>query len=116
MRGGGLYACGFAVTFLFLELGSFIEDAKNIGLLFDGHIVEFVVDFFLDSFRNTMNAFIWPVHVISYAQPYGIIALGVAYLLFPVTLKKPIEMWLFGADGPPPKESKVKAKDKKKNS
>ena len=95
MRGGGLYACGFAVTFAVLEAGSFIEDFKEIGLLLDGQVVEFILNFIIDSFQNTVQAFMWPVFVVQLAQPWGAIGLGLAFLLFPVYLKKPIEAWLF---------------------
>ena len=95
VRGGGLYACGFAVTFTILEAGSFIEDFKEIGLLLDGQVVAFILNFIIDSFQNTVQAFMWPVVVVQLAQPWGAIGLGVAFLLFPVYLKKPIEAWLF---------------------
>lgn len=95
VRGGGLYACGFAVTFLWLEAGSVIEDFKQIHLLFDGHIIQFIVDFFVDSFKNTVAALIWPAHIAQFWPPFGAIGLGVGFFLFPITLKKPIEAWLF---------------------
>jgi len=98
VRGGGLYACGFAVTFTVLEAGSFIEDFKEIGLLLDGQVIAFILNFIVDSLQNTVQAFMWPVFVIQFAQPWGAIGLGVVFLLFPVYLKKPIEAWLFSDD------------------
>ena len=95
MRGGGLYACGFAATFIVLEIRSFAQDLKEIGLLFDGEIVEFFANFVVDSFRNTINAFIWPAEIVQLAPPWGAIGLGIAFVTFTKFLKKPIEKWLF---------------------
>lgn len=111
VRGGGLYACGFAVTFLYLEMGSIVEDFKQIGLLFDGQVFSFVFEFFVDSFKNTISALIWPAHVAQYAPPYGPVALGLAFVLFPMFLKKPIEHWLF--EGEPAPDLKAERKEKK---
>lgn len=99
MRGGGLYACGFAISFAIYELGSIVEDFKEIGLLFDGQVIQFFVNFIVDSFKNTIKAFMWPVEIVQMSQPWGAIGLGAAFVLFPKTLKKPIERWLF-ADAP----------------
>ena len=98
MRGGGLYACGFALTFVVLEAGSIIEDFKQIGLLFDGQVISFFLNFIIDSFQNTLQAFIWPATIAQYAPPFGAIGLGLAFLLFPVLVKKHVEAWLFSDD------------------
>ncbi len=96
VRGGGLYACGFALTFVILEIGSLADDVLGIGAIFSGQAIEFVINFMIDSLMNTMKAFAWPVYAVQYAPPWGAVGLGVAYWLFPTTLKKPIERWLFG--------------------
>ena len=95
VRGGGLYACGFAATFLWLEAGSFIEDFKQIHLLFDGEVIGFILNFIIDSFQNTIAAFIWPLEIIELAPPFGAIGLGLAFWLFPTYLKPHVEAWLF---------------------
>lgn len=95
VRGGGLYACGFALTFLVLEIGSLADDVLGIGAIFTGQAIEFLLNFLLDSLTNTIKAFMWPISVVQYAPPWGAIGLGVAYWLFPTTLKPPIERWLF---------------------
>jgi len=95
VRGGGLYACGFALTFVVLEIGSLADDVLGIGAIFTGHAIEFVVNFLKDSFTNTMQAFAWPYFVVQYAPPWGALGLGIAFWLFPTTLKKPIERWMF---------------------
>jgi hypothetical protein len=98
VRGGGLYACGFAVTFLWLEAGSFIEDFKQIHLLFDGEVFDFIFNFIVDSLQNTLQAFIWPVNIVEMAPPFGAIGLGLAFWLFPIYAKKHIDDWLFDAE------------------
>jgi hypothetical protein len=98
IRGGGLYACGFAVTFVVLEAGSVVEDFKEIGLLFDGEIIAFALNFVIDSFKNTIAAFMWPVTIVNTAPPFGAIGLGAAFWLFPIYAKKHIEAWLFSDD------------------
>jgi hypothetical protein len=100
VRGGGLYACGFAVTFLWLEAGSFIDDFKQIHLLFEGRAIDFVLNFIIDSFKNTIAAFMWPVKIVTAFQPFGAIALGLAFWLFPIYVKPHVEKWMF--DGEPP--------------
>ncbi len=64
-------------------------------MLFDGEIIAFFLNFVVDSFRNTMQAFAWPVFIVQLAQPWGAIGLGLAYFLFPKYAKKHIEAWLF---------------------
>ena len=95
IRGGGLYACGFAITFIVLEVGSLADDVLGIGAIFNGQAIDFIVDFIVDSYSNTISAFIWPVSVIQWAPPFGAITLGVAFIGFSTYLKPPIERWLF---------------------
>lgn len=94
MRGGGLYAFGFAVCFVILEVGSLGDDLADIGSLFNGQAIEFVVQFFIDSFTNTIKSFAWPVYVLQFAPPWGAIGLGLAFLFFAKVLQQPVEQWL----------------------
>jgi hypothetical protein len=101
VRGGGLYAFGFAISFAIYEIRMLIDDfseGSDFGALFDGQIISFVVDFFLDSLMNTVQAFMWPLEMLEIAPPFGAIALGLAFIAFPKLLKKPIEGWLFGGE------------------
>jgi hypothetical protein len=98
VRGGGLYACGFAVTFAVLEVRSFFDDVRQIGLLFDGQVISFVVNFFVDSFMNTVSAFAWPATVVQISPPWGAVGLGLAFIAFPIYIKKHIETWLFSGE------------------
>jgi hypothetical protein len=99
LRGGGLYACGFAISFVILEIGSLADDVLGIGAVFSGQAIEFAISFIIDSFKNTLASFMWPVYVVQLAPPWGAIGLGVAFFGFSSYLKKPIEGWLF-ADVP----------------
>jgi len=67
-------------------------------LLFNGEIIAFFLNFVIDSLQNTVQAFMWPVKVVQFAQPWGAIGLGVAFILFPKYVKKHIETWLFSDD------------------
>ena len=106
VRGGGLYACGFAATFIIFEIGSLGEDIANAGALLTGGAIGFVIDIIIDSFMNTIAALIWPVYVIQWAPPWGAIGLGLVYLGFANYLKKPITDWLFEGEPEPAKDPK----------
>lgn len=100
VRGGGLYACGFALAFLYFEIGSLQEDIAQIGGIFNGQLISFLIDFIIDSFTNTIRAFGWPVYVVQTAPPLGAIGLGLAFALFPKYVKPRLTQWLF-PDGEP---------------
>lgn len=63
-------------------------------MLFDGQVIDFVINLIVDSFRNTLSAFIWPVHIVQFSPPWGAIGLGLAFAGFSMFLQKPIEKWL----------------------
>lgn len=107
VRGGGLYAVGYIVSFLWFEIGSLAGDIAGVFELGNGHIIQFIVGIVVDSFRNMALAFMWPYYIVQWSPVYGGIALGVAFALFPRYLKKPIERYLF--DGEPETEAPKKA-------
>lgn len=82
------------MTFVVLEAGSIVEDFKEVGLLFEGEVIQFILNFIIDSFKNTVQAFIWPATVAQLAPPLGAIAMGLAFWLFPIYVKKHIEDWM----------------------
>ena len=53
------------------------------------------MSFIIDSFQNTIQAFMWPVTIVQMAEPWGAIGLGAAFLLFPRYVKKHVEAWMF---------------------
>jgi len=97
IRGGGLYACGYAATFLVLEIRSLAGDvfeAEGVVAFFTEQLFETLFRFLGESLSNMLQAFMWPVHVIAYRPPGGAIGLGLAFLFFDLVLRKPIERWL----------------------
>jgi len=100
-RGGGLYACGFVVTFIYLEtkmLVSDIAEAESVGGFFTEQATEMVFRYVGESIQNTVQAFIWPVKVIQIDPEWGIAVLVAAFFLFDRFLKAKIEGWLFDND------------------
>ena len=100
-RGGGLYACGFVVTFVYLEtkmLVSDIAEAESVGGFFTEQAAEMVFRYVGESIQNTVQAFIWPVKVIQIDPEWGIAVLVAAFFLFDRFLKAKIEEWLFDRD------------------
>jgi len=97
-RGGGLYACGFVLTFVYLEASMLIGEimaATGFVDFFTEQLVELPLRFLGESFKNMIQAFIWPVEIITYSPPWGIAILAAMYLLFTYLIKEPLEQWLF---------------------
>ncbi len=97
-RGGGLYACGFVLTFVYLEASMVIGEimaATGFVDFFTEQLVELPLRFLGESFKNMIQAFIWPVEIITYSPPWGIAILAAMYLLFTYLIKEPLEQWLF---------------------
>lgn len=102
VRGGGLYALGFAATFLYLEASQLVLDDiptfLTLGSYEPAVLISFMVDFLIDTLMNTISAFIWPVYILQWWPPVGGIALIIAFILFPKYLKPHIEQWLLRDD------------------
>lgn len=108
VRGGGLYACGYAVTFAYMEVKMFVNDvlqSDSFVSFIVSEVMEIVMHFAVDSIVNMVKAFMWPVYIVQLHPPYGAIGLAAAFVLFPMFLKKPITRWLF-PDGVEPDEEK----------
>ena len=104
-RGGGLYACGFVVTFVYLEIRMVILDifaAESVSGFFTEQASELVFKYIGQSLQNTISAFMWPVYVIEFQSPWGVGILVAMFVLFPMFVKEPLEHWLFH-DDPEPK-------------
>jgi hypothetical protein len=103
VRGGGLYALGYALTFAWLEMASLVTSVSGasslIGFLRE-ELIEFLFRCLGDSLVNLIEALIWPVFVIGFNPPWGALALGAAFALFPYTLKPLVERWLFADEAP----------------
>lgn len=97
-RGGGLYACGFVITFIWLEIRTVVAEfaaADGIGAFLSEQLFEILVRVTVQSIQNTVMAFLWPVWVIERFGLFGIAALVVLYFLFPRLIKEPLNRWLF---------------------
>lgn len=104
-RGGGFYASGFVVTFVWLEFRTLLGEivaSDGIGSFFSEQLLEFLLRFSLQSLGNTLQALIWPVLVVARWEAWGVAALLAGALLFGRLLKAPLTDWLF--DGEPPED------------
>ncbi len=103
VRGGGLYALGYAVTFVILEIKAIFGDiveAESVREFFSSQLFEFAFRFMSESMINFGLAFAWPMFVVQQAPVAGGIALGLAFILFPKYGKPTLERWLFGDEKP----------------
>ncbi len=97
-RGGGLYACGFILTFAYLEASMLIGEimaATGFVDFFTEQLVELPFRFLTESFKNLLAAFLWPIPLVEFSPPWGIAVLGAMYLTFNYLIKEPLEQWLF---------------------
>ncbi len=104
VRGGGTYALGYAVTFVYFEIDSITSEvagAESVAQFMRSELIEFVFRFLSDSMINFVKALAWPVYLIETAPPWGLIVLVASFILVPRFLKKPIESWLFDGDTRP---------------
>lgn len=97
-RGGGLYAVGFIVSFVYLEIVDVLFD--DVPQIFQtdwlsGEAIGFGVDFMIDTLTNMISAFLWPVYMIQWEAPVGLVLLAALYFLFPRLVQKPVEHWMF---------------------
>jgi hypothetical protein len=100
-RGGGLYACGYVLTFIWLEIQMFVGDilsAESISGFFGEQIFEIFFRYLGESLRNMISAFMWPVYIIEISPPYGVVILVAMFIAFPRWIKQPLERWLFHDD------------------
>ncbi len=98
LRGGGLYAVGWAAAFIYLEVTTVLGEiagADGFVDFFTNQIIEFLFRFMSDSIANMIQAFMWPVYIVSWQPPVGAIALGLAYIVFAKFIKQHITAWLF---------------------
>ncbi len=100
-RGGGLYAFGFVLTFVYLEASMLIGEimaATGFVDFFTEQLIELPFRFLTESLSNLIQAFIWPVPILEISPPWGVAILAAIYLLFTRLIKEPLEHWLFHDD------------------
>jgi hypothetical protein len=100
-RGGGLYACGYVLTFIWLEIWMLVDDilaAESISGFFGEQIFEILFRYLGESLQNMIAAFMWPVYIIEISPPWGLGILVAMFVAFPRWIKQPLEQWLFHDD------------------
>lgn len=100
-RGGGLYAVGFVISFVILEVQSFFEgfqSSSGIGGLLGEQLLHLLLRFTLDSLGNTIQSLLWPLILINWSAIYGSILLVAGFFVFDRYIKKRLEVLLFGSD------------------
>jgi hypothetical protein len=100
-RGGGLYACGYAITFVYLEARTILSElfeAEGIVDFLTNQLFELIFRFLGESLMNMVQAFMWPVEIVQFWPPFGAIALGLAFVSFDKYLRKPVERWLLNPE------------------
>jgi len=102
-RGGGLYACGFVLTFVYLEVSMLFGEiiaATGFVDFFTEQLLELPLRFLTESLSNLVAAFLWPVPLLEFRPPLGVGILAVIYVLFTYLIKEPLEKWLFHDEEP----------------
>lgn len=107
-RGGGFYAIGFVVTFVWLEIRTIATEigaSDGLGSFLAEELLEFLFRFSLQSIGNTVQALLWPLLAIDRYEAWGLAVLGAGYLLFDALLKEPLTAWLFDDDETPQRDT-----------
>lgn len=111
--GGGFYGLGYLINFLWLEvqlLSSEVAEAEGVFDFVSSQLFERITRFAIDSFTNSIKAFLWPVKLISAYELWGIGILVVGSVLYTQFIHKAVVNFL-GID--PEAEKKQKQADKK---
>lgn len=106
-RGGGFYACGFVVTFVWLEARMLLDDivsAESVGAFFGEQLFEMLFRFLSESFINSFRALLWPLYFVRDGEPGRLALLLILFLVFRYFARARLERWLFDDEGPERKE------------
>jgi hypothetical protein len=104
-RGGGFYACGFVVTFIFLEIRLLLTELFTSAGATDfilAQLLQILLRFTVDSLVNTVQALIWPAFVLGASPIWGTLGLAAGYLVFSRFAKERLTRLLFDDPGTPP--------------
>ncbi len=114
-RGGSVYTLGYALSFAALELKTVMTGLAGMtsaGEYVMGQVWQFLLRFSADSIANLVLALMWPVYVLSWRPPSGVVLFVLAFLLFPKFIKPHVERWLFGdGEQPPPKPEEEQSRN-----
>lgn len=100
-RGGGFYACGFVVTFVFLEIKLLVTElfTDSAAGFIVAQALQLVLRFTVDSLVNTLLALIWPALVLQLSPVWGLAGLIAGYFIFKRFIKQPLTRLLFDDAG-----------------
>ena len=110
--GGGFYGLGYLATFLWLEaklLASEVGEAEGVVDFVSSQAIERITRLAIDSFVNSVNAFLWPVKLIAAYELWGVGMLIVGSVLYTKLLHQPIVDFL-GIDPEAEKKAEKAAK------
>jgi hypothetical protein len=85
VRGGGFYGLGYVITFVVLEIRTLIGtavDSTDVVTMMVQEALQLLFRFAVQSFINGFVAFGWPIVVVNYLHGWGLLAIGVGWLLF----------------------------------
>jgi hypothetical protein len=96
-RGGGFYACGFVVTFVFLEIKLLFTElfTDTAAGFIVAQVLQLLLRFTVDSLVNTVLALIWPALILQLSPEWGLGGLIAGYFIFRSFLKAPLTRLLF---------------------
>ena len=105
VRGGGLYAVGYVITLVWLEIQMLFQDLIDLtggGSAFGDQLIQGVIKFVLrfayESLINSIQAFAWPATAVQFYPPWGLGIMVALFAVFPTMIKPPLERWLFHDD------------------
>ena len=85
VRGGGFYGLGYVIAFVVLEIRMLIGNVvsgTDVVTMVVQEALEILFRFAVQSFINGFIAFGWPVFVVKYLGVWGLVAIGICWLLF----------------------------------
>ncbi len=99
-RGGGLYALGYVVTFVLMEVLEIPDLVSDLAGLFGGDgtfpgsLFALGVEFFVDTLRNMVYGFIWPALLIREFGWMGVAAVAVGFATYDSVLRPIVERFV----------------------
>ena len=96
-RGGGLYALGYVVSFVVLEVLEIPDLLTDLAGFFSGDgsfvgsLLALMVDFFVDTLRNVIYSFVWPGFFLQLTGPIGVAFLAVGFATYNRILRPIVE-------------------------
>ena len=113
--GGGYYGTGYLCTFVWLEINLLLSELGEADGVFDfiaSQLLERIFKLAFESFANSIEAFLWPVILVTDYRLWGVVVLVVSWLVYDRFVHHRMVAYL-GID--PEAENKAKKAEKKAN-